>query len=307
MQARLDRVGVGLETLEARDDACHDPPPPVVEARDPGPRASPQDLRDAASERVEVEGRERRQLLAHAVGLEAQRRAHGEQSGEGARQAVEVGLHQGALLVFEELDVAVPDECLGRTARRRRRRRVLQDPATSVDRLEAGEERRASGIAQECSQPFDPVAGGGVGQVDPEDVVEDGVVRRPDRVHVRQVQTAPATEAAREVRATGSVGVQPKRGEREPDVVRSECRHAGPLEARGQVIGTSRRSATRSPCSGGTHTADRSAGPEPAPSTPDGVRRPTLLDELLGGDQVGLDARACAPWRWHRIHRPRSP
>ena len=49
-------------------------------------------------------------------------------------------LHQGALLVLEELDVARPDE-LGRgLASFRVRPPGFQGTATSVDRLEAGED-----------------------------------------------------------------------------------------------------------------------------------------------------------------------
>jgi hypothetical protein len=43
--------------------------------------------------------------------------------------------------MLEELDVALPDEIVGRPPVRRGRRLVLQDGAAFVDRLEAGEER----------------------------------------------------------------------------------------------------------------------------------------------------------------------
>jgi DNA-binding CsgD family transcriptional regulator len=71
--------------------------------------ACAQRLRDPASERVEVEGGEVRHLLSHSPDLEAQSGSDREEPGVGARQAVEVGLHQGALLMLEELDVALPD------------------------------------------------------------------------------------------------------------------------------------------------------------------------------------------------------
>jgi hypothetical protein len=55
--------------------------------------------------------------------------------------------------------------------------------------------------------------------MDPEDVVEDGVVRRPDRVHVLGQQHPPTTQALRDVYVASAVGVQPERVEGEPDVV----------------------------------------------------------------------------------------
>jgi hypothetical protein len=73
--------------------------------------------------------------------------------------------------------------------------------------------------SQEGTEAFDPVVGCGVCQVHPEDVVEDGVVRRADRVHVRRQQQLPATQAAWDVHVAGGIGVQPQREEGQPDVV----------------------------------------------------------------------------------------
>ena len=174
--------------------------------------ACAQDLRDPSCERVEVERGEVRRPPAAATHLEAQGRADREEPGERAREAIEVGLHQGALLVLEELDVALPDEILGRPSSLRGRRPVLQDTASLVDRLEAGEDGRVVALrSQESAETFDPVLGGDVREVHPEDVVEDGVVRLADRVHVRHQQHFPATEAVRDVHVAGAIGVQPER------------------------------------------------------------------------------------------------
>ena len=140
-------------------------------------------------------------------------------------------MHQGALLVLEELDVALPDELLGRPSSLRGRRPVLQDTAPAVDRLEAGEDGGVVVLrAQERAKTFDPVVGGGVREVHPEDVVEDRVVRLADRVDVREQQHSPATEAVRDVHVASAISVQPERKEGEPDVVRREGGHPGPLE-----------------------------------------------------------------------------
>jgi hypothetical protein len=85
-------------------------------------------------------------------------------------------LHHGALLVPEELDVALPVEITGGLPGRRGRRRARQDAASLVDRLEAGQDRRVMPLRlQEGAQALDPVVGGDVREVNPEDVVEDGV------------------------------------------------------------------------------------------------------------------------------------
>ena len=118
-----------------------------------------------------------------------------------------------------------------------RRGRVLQDAAALVDRLEAGEDGRVVGLrSQEAAEAFDPVVGGGVREVHPEDVVEDRVVRLADPVHVCDQEHLPAAEAVRDVDVAGAVPVQPEREERQPDVVRRERGHPGPLEVRGQVL-----------------------------------------------------------------------
>jgi hypothetical protein len=102
---------------------------------------------------------------------------------------IEIGLHQGALLVLEELDVAVPNEIIGGLPSLRRRHPVLQDAASLVDRLEASEDGCVVALGpQESAQAFDPVLGSDVRKVNPEDVAEDGVVRRPDCVHVLRQQ-----------------------------------------------------------------------------------------------------------------------
>jgi hypothetical protein len=88
---------------------------------------------------------------------------------------------------------------------------------------------------QEGAQASDPVVGGDVREVNPEDVVEDGVVRRPDRVHVLRQQQSPASQAVRDVHEPRAIGVQPEREQDEPDVVRRDRGHRGPLEAGGLV------------------------------------------------------------------------
>ena len=69
----------------------------------------------------------------------------------GAREAIEVGLHQGALLMLEELDVAVPNEIIGPPASLRGRRPVLHDTASLIDRLEAGEDGGVVGLSSQES------------------------------------------------------------------------------------------------------------------------------------------------------------
>jgi hypothetical protein len=83
---------------------------------------------------------------------------------------------------------------------------------------------------------FDPVFGTDVGEVNPEQVVEDGVVRRPDRVHILGQQQFRATQAVRDVDVAGAVGVQSEREQGEPDVVRRDRGHRGPLEASGPEL-----------------------------------------------------------------------
>ena len=90
--------------------------------------------------------------------------------------------------------------------------------------------------SQESAETFDPVLGRGVREVHPEDVVEDGVVRLADRVHVRHQQHFPATQAMWDVHVAGAISVQPERKEGEPDVVRRERGHPGPLEVGGQDL-----------------------------------------------------------------------
>ena len=67
--------------------------------------------------------------------------------------------------------------------------------------------------------------------MNPEDVVEDGIVRRPDRVHVLNQQQPVANQAVRDIHVASGIGVQPERKQGEPDVVGRDCRHPGPLEA----------------------------------------------------------------------------
>src|SRR5258707_13031440 len=79
------------------------------------------------------------------------------------------------MLMLEELDVALPDEIICPVPGRRGRRLVLQDTASLVDRLEAGEDRCIAAFGlQESAQTFDPVFGSDVREVNPEQVVEDG-------------------------------------------------------------------------------------------------------------------------------------
>jgi len=146
-------------------------------------------------------------------------------------------LHQGALLVLEQEDVALPDAIFGRPSRRRGRGRVLQDAASLIDRLEAGPGGGVMGVwPEEAAQTSDPVLGGGVREVRPEDVVEDRVIGLADRVHVRHQQRPLATQTARDVHIAGAIPVQPERKERKPRVVRRERGHPGPLEVGGQEL-----------------------------------------------------------------------
>ena len=168
-------------------------------------------------------------LVPHSAHLEAQGRADGEEPGERAREAIEVGLHQGALLVLEELDVALPDQIVGRPSSLRGRRRVLQDTASPVDRLEAGEDGRVVGLrprrARRRSIPSSAV---------PYARCTQKMSSKMALFVARIVFTSSmqqrllATEAARDVHVAGAVGVQPERKEGEPDVVRRERSHARP-------------------------------------------------------------------------------
>jgi hypothetical protein len=143
-------------------------------------------------------------------------------------------LHQGALLVLEERNVALPDKIIGPLPGLRGRHLVRQDTASLVDRLEAGQDGCIVALGvQESAQAFDPVVGADVREVNPEQVVEDGVVRRPDRVHILGQQQFRSTQAVRDVDVASAIGVQPEREEGEPDVVRRDGGHRGPLEARG--------------------------------------------------------------------------
>jgi hypothetical protein len=87
--------------------------------------------------------------VLHSTHLEARGRADRDQPGECARETIEIGLHQGALLVLEELDVAGPDEINGSSSSLGGRHPVLQDPASMVNRLEASED---GCIVALCSQ-----------------------------------------------------------------------------------------------------------------------------------------------------------
>jgi hypothetical protein len=90
--------------------------------------------------------------------------------------------------MLEELDGALPNELTGGLSSLCGRQPVLQDTASLVDRLEAGEDRCIVGLRlQESAQTFDPVFGSDVREVNPEDVVEDGVVRRPDTAPLASV------------------------------------------------------------------------------------------------------------------------
>jgi len=233
-QAGVDQARVGIESPELGNDACHEPTPAVVEAGDPRPRLCPQSVRDSSCERVQVERGEARNLPPHSTHLEARGRADRDEPGGCAREAIEVGLHQGALLMLEQLDVALPDEIIGGLASLCGCHPICQDTASLVDRLEAGEDRCIVALClQESAQTFDPVFGSGVREVNPEDVVEDGVVRRPDCIDILREQQFLANQAVRDVHVAGAIGVQPEREEGEPDVVRRDRGHPGPLEASG--------------------------------------------------------------------------
>ena len=267
-----------------------------------------QNFQDPSRERVVVERGEVRDLFAQSTHLEAQGRADGEEPGERAREAIEVGLHQRALLVLEELDVALPDEILGLPSSPCRRGAVLQDTASLIDRLEAGEDGSVVAVrSQESAETFDPVFGAGVRDVHPEDVVENGVVRLADRVHVRDQQHFPATQAVRDVHVAGAISVQPERKECEPHVVRRERGHPGPLEVGGQELvdpGVARRDLQVAVEDAGL-VGQETVG-ERLPAR-DRVRRPVLADELVwlrdelvGGDQAHrpmVCGRSTSPYR----------
>src|ERR671911_138602 len=140
LQARVGQWDVGIEPPKAWNDARADPTPAVLEARDPGPGSRAPGLRESASERVEVEGGEVRELLPWSSNLEVQARSDGEEPGEPARQAVEGGVHQGAPLMLEEVDVAVPDQLRRRAPRLGRGLRTPNDRAPAIDRPEPGGE-----------------------------------------------------------------------------------------------------------------------------------------------------------------------
>src|SRR5690348_17144926 len=149
--------------------------------------------------------------------------------------------------MLEELNVALPDEIIGPLPSRRGRHPALQDTASLVDRLEAGEDRCIVALRlQESAQTSDPVVGSDVREVNPEEVVEDGVVRRPDRVHILRQQQSPTTQAVRDVDVASAIGVQPEREEGEPDMVRRDRGHRGPLEASGlKLVHPGDRKSTR--------------------------------------------------------------
>ena len=88
---------------------------------------------------------------------------------------------------------------------------------------------------QERAEMLDPVVGSDVREVNPEDVVEDGVVRLSDGVHVLRQQELVAKEDVWDVHVAGAIGVQPEREEGETDVVRRDRGHRRPLEALGLV------------------------------------------------------------------------
>src|SRR5215471_18682742 len=103
-QAGVDQPRIGIESLETRNDACHEPAPAVVQAGDPRPRLCTQSVRDSPAERVEVERGEVCNLPPQSTNLETCRSADRDEPGERAREAIEAGLHQGALLVLEKFD-----------------------------------------------------------------------------------------------------------------------------------------------------------------------------------------------------------
>ena len=90
--------------------------------------------------------------------------------------------------------------------------------------------------AQQAAEALDPVVGRGVGEMHPDDVGEDRVVRLADPVHVRDQEHLAAAEAVRDVHVAAAVPVEPEWEEREPDVVRCEGGHPRPFEIRGQVL-----------------------------------------------------------------------
>jgi hypothetical protein len=81
LQAGVDQVRVGVESPEARNDACCEPSPAVVEAGDLRPLSCTKGVRDSSCERVEVERGEVRNLLPHSAHLEARGRADRDEPG----------------------------------------------------------------------------------------------------------------------------------------------------------------------------------------------------------------------------------
>ena len=269
--------------------------PAVVEAGDPRPRLRLQGLRDASCERVEVERGEVRDLVPHSAHLEGQGRADREEPGERAREAIEVGLHQGALLVLEELDVAVPDEILGRPSSLRGRRRVLQDTASSVDRLEAGEDGGVVAAPRPRRARRRSIPSSAVPYARCTQKMSSKMALFVSRIVLTSANSSALwrAQAVRDVHVAGAIGVQPERKEREPDVVRRERGHPGPLQARGQELvdpGVARRDLEVAVERAGLVGQETVGQRLPLG---DRVRRPVAQDELarrgdelVGGDHV---------------------
>ena len=222
----------GGEPPEAGNDARREPTPPIVEAGDPRPRPRAQHVRDPSRQRVQVERREVRDPVPHATHLEGRCRAQRDEPGEGARQAIEVRLHQGALLVLEELEVARPDEIIGRPSCLRapssaRTRRPGRSPRSRQDGrvVRLGSQQRA-----ERSIPSSAVTYARWTQKMSSKMAL--FVARIVFTSLRQ-QQPPAAQAVGDVEVSVEVGVQPEREQSQSHVVRRDRRHPRPLEARG--------------------------------------------------------------------------
>ena len=197
--------------------------------------------------------------------------------------------------MLEELDVALPDEILGRPSSLRGRRPVLQDTASSVDRLEAGEDGARSGAPLRRRARRRSIPSSAVTYARCTQKMSSKMALFVSRiVFTSSISSSSlATQAVRDVHVAGAIGVQPERKEGEPDVVRRERGHPGPLEARGQELvdpGVARRDlqvAVERAGLVGQETVGQRLPPR------DRVRRPVpedelawLRDELVGGDHV---------------------
>lgn len=109
-----DQVWGGVETAESGHDVGLEPAPPVFKTRDPWPCTGTHGVGQATGEGVQVERGEVPNLLSHTTDFKCRRRSHRDQPDERGREAIEVWLHNGSLLVVKEGDVPLPHLVLPR-------------------------------------------------------------------------------------------------------------------------------------------------------------------------------------------------